>query len=371
MDIHSGYFFITDITGYTMFLTGSELDHAKDILDSLFAAILRHIQPPLIVHGTRGDAIVAYTPGDSFLNPRTLLDTAEELYFDFRRQLDIMAYRTTCTCRACANMRQLDLKVFLHYGQYMLQKIGDVVDLQGADVILIHRLMKNHVHERTGLTGYALPTEAAIQAMHAEQAAAAMLPHEEEYEHLGRVHLRILDLQRAWDEKRARRPVIVPPEDAWAYAAVEVPVDPWIAWDQLLDQDNKIQFQGLLDETQVDPPGGRTGAGSVFHCRHELGNLDHVIVDWDPPRHLTTDTAAFGMIRSLVTWRLTPTRAGTRVEFITASPHEGDGPALQPAFRENAEATARAYAQIIEEGLRTGGIKQPAAGGPQPMADGG
>ena len=31
MDIQNGYLFITDITGYTEFLTQSELDHAKEI----------------------------------------------------------------------------------------------------------------------------------------------------------------------------------------------------------------------------------------------------------------------------------------------------------------------------------------------------
>ena len=35
MDVKHGYLLITDITGYTEFLVGSELDHAKEILDTL------------------------------------------------------------------------------------------------------------------------------------------------------------------------------------------------------------------------------------------------------------------------------------------------------------------------------------------------
>ncbi len=35
-----GYLLIADITGYTRFLTGSELDHAQGILEGLFAVIL-------------------------------------------------------------------------------------------------------------------------------------------------------------------------------------------------------------------------------------------------------------------------------------------------------------------------------------------
>ena len=40
------------------------------------------------------------------------------------------------TCRAGANMPSLDLKRFLHHGEYIEQEIGGAAELQGADVIL-------------------------------------------------------------------------------------------------------------------------------------------------------------------------------------------------------------------------------------------
>ena len=52
MEIETGYFFIADITGYTRFLAGTELDHAKEILDALFDSILENIEPPLVVSNT-------------------------------------------------------------------------------------------------------------------------------------------------------------------------------------------------------------------------------------------------------------------------------------------------------------------------------
>lgn len=36
MRANTGYFILTDISGYTAFLTGSELDHAQDALQNLF-----------------------------------------------------------------------------------------------------------------------------------------------------------------------------------------------------------------------------------------------------------------------------------------------------------------------------------------------
>ena len=132
MDIESGFFFISDITGYTQFLTHSELDHAKEILDALFESILNEIRPPLVLSSTQGDAIIAYVPEGELLRRQSLVDAMESTYFAFRRQLELMDLNTTCDCAACVNMNALDLKIFLHYGEYLIQQIGSKSDLQGA-----------------------------------------------------------------------------------------------------------------------------------------------------------------------------------------------------------------------------------------------
>jgi hypothetical protein len=54
---NKGYVIITDISGYTEYLTESELDHAHEILQSLFDVQLQHIEFPLKISGFRGDAI--------------------------------------------------------------------------------------------------------------------------------------------------------------------------------------------------------------------------------------------------------------------------------------------------------------------------
>ena len=156
MQVETGYLFITDITGYTEFLTQSELLHASEILESLFDTMLTDIEPPLKILNTRGDAILAYAPASSFRQAHTLLDTMDKIYFDFQRQLEIMDFNTTCECNACSNMTSLDLKIFLHYGDYLVQELGGATELQGSDVILVNRLMKNSVKEKTGLNARVL-----------------------------------------------------------------------------------------------------------------------------------------------------------------------------------------------------------------------
>jgi hypothetical protein len=73
--MRSGFLLIADITGYTAFLTRSELEHAQDILRSLFDALLALMQPPLVVSKLEGDAVFAYTLDDQFLRGQTLLET--------------------------------------------------------------------------------------------------------------------------------------------------------------------------------------------------------------------------------------------------------------------------------------------------------
>ena len=57
--IDKGYLILVDITGYTQFLNESELEHAQEIITSLINAILKPIQPPIILHRIEGDAVFA------------------------------------------------------------------------------------------------------------------------------------------------------------------------------------------------------------------------------------------------------------------------------------------------------------------------
>jgi len=114
-----GFFILTDISGYTEFLTKSELDHAQDALQGLFDAQLAHIKHPFLISGFRGDAIFMYVPETNICASQTLLESLENLYFVFADTLRQMIFNTTCTCRACKNMSKLDLKMVIHYGEYV------------------------------------------------------------------------------------------------------------------------------------------------------------------------------------------------------------------------------------------------------------
>ena len=126
-----GFLLIADITGYTMFLTRSELEHAQGILDALFKSIFAEIKAPIILSNLQGDAALTYLPDANLPQRQFPLDAIERIYCSFANTLGAMRLNTTCTCNACRNMSQLDLKFFLHHGTYATQEMAGTHRIAG------------------------------------------------------------------------------------------------------------------------------------------------------------------------------------------------------------------------------------------------
>jgi hypothetical protein len=47
-----GCFLIADITGYTQYLSASELEHAQQTLTALLNLLIAHTRPPLVIPGS-------------------------------------------------------------------------------------------------------------------------------------------------------------------------------------------------------------------------------------------------------------------------------------------------------------------------------
>lgn len=290
----NGYFIIADITGYTQFMTHSELEHAQGILSSLFQVMLDNITPPMKISNFQGDAILSYVPESQVQQGQTLLETVEAIYFAFRRTLTNMTYNTTCTCTACRNMPDLDLKFFIHYGQYTLQKLRDREELSGPDVILAHRLMKNKVTETTTRRAYVLLTEQAITAMNLQvYAERSMIAHHETYEHLGEIPLYVRCLHEAWEQWQSEQQIVASSEERFLTLEGDLPVPPPVAWEYLHDPTQKLRWLNAHGLKEVRPLGFklvRMGVGGEQHCLH--GDNETLIwkyVSWRPFEYSTFD----------------------------------------------------------------------------------
>lgn len=273
-----GYLFIADITGYTAYLSETELDHARSTLEDLLKLLLREIHPPLQVSKLEGDAVLAYTPETSGFSGQTMVDMVERIYGAFRRAIELMDVNSTCDCSACKAIPRLDLKFFVHHGEFAMQDVGRFTELVGTDVNLIHRLTKNSVAE----IAYALYTRAALDAAAIDVAATGFRNHSETYEHIGEVPCAIQNMGPVWERRRAEHRLHVGPEGSVFVINRELPVPRAIAWEYMTRPDTRALVVDSDSATLEGRVGGRIGVGTQYHCAHGDAVSVQTIVDWAP-----------------------------------------------------------------------------------------
>ena len=331
-----GFLLVADITGYTMFLTRSELEHAQGILDALFKSIFAEIKPPIMLSNLQGDAALTYLPDANLPQRQFPLDAIERIYCSFANTLGAMRLNTTCACNACRNMNLLDLKFFLHHGTYATQEMAGRTELQGAEVIRLHRLMKNSVTAATGIKAYALVTEQAADAIGLPDFFAGATRHVENLGEFGETVCYVYDLAPIFALWRATRRVVVQHDEPLAFESMEcdLPVPPAIAWAYVTDIDKKIRWQHGIDAmTMTGLARGRIGLGATQHCAHGKDSTVHDIVDWRPFDYVTWHIRLpmGAIVRQMA--ELTPLEnGGTHLSLRCAKP-EGPNPVATAVVR--------------------------------------
>ncbi|HSJ88694.1 MAG TPA: DUF2652 domain-containing protein [Anaerolineales bacterium] len=352
---NKGYFVITDISGYTEYLTGSELDHANEILQSLFDAQLQAVKHPFLISGFRGDAIFMYVPETNFVQPQSFLEALENFYIVFAQTLQQMQYNTTCTCRACRNMSMLDLKMCTHYGEYLVQKLGDREELLGADVIVPHRMLKNHVIEKTGIKSYALFSDVAAQKLNLLEYCEKLVPHTEVYEHIGEVPMSVHDLRLVWEREQVKRRKFVRAEEAWVKMEIDLPFPPALIWEYLTTPALEAGFLGYDYAERVDLLGGRIGEGAGLHCAHGNLHVHSKILDWKPFEYYTMEQSVMGLTY-LGTRRLTPIENATRLGVYLTMPLENSSYEVRQMLQSAMDNGYAGLQSYIEQDIASGKV---------------
>jgi uncharacterized protein YndB with AHSA1/START domain len=317
MATQKGYFLIADITGYTQYLSASELDHAQQILTTLLNLLIKHTKPPLIISRLAGDAVISYGLADSFLTGQTFVEMLETTYVAFRRAIDLMVRNTTCPCNACRNIPSLDLKFFVHYGEFGVQKLDAHDELIGSDVNLLHRLLKNSVKEQTGIAAYTLYTEAATKQLGLDSSLGNMVAHEETYEHLGPVKVSVQDMHTVWEREKDKVQLSIAPDRTLIALTTDIALPPELIWDYL---GQPAFFNVLVGGNRIeieDRKAGRIAQGSVFQCYHgDNALVSQVVLEWHPFERLLLQFVAPVPVKGvtgMVEVRLEPIATGTRM----------------------------------------------------------
>ena len=314
-----GYMLIADITGYTMYLSQSELEHAQAVLAALLGVLIAHTKPPLVISRLAGDAVISYGLREGFYTGQTFIELIETNYVAFRKAIELVVLNNTCRCNACANIANLDLKFFVHYATFAIQRLNKQDELVGSDVNLIHRLLKNHVVEQTRVRAYTLYTGVAIQQLGLEDVCASMTAHSETYEHLGAVALWVQDMHPIWEQKRQAARITIPPKKINLQVAAEIALPPERVWDYLIQPEYRKALAGVERHDVIQRTHGRIGPGSVYQCYHGDHIIPQTVLEWQPFEQIVTQDlmpVEQPNVYVLIVYRLEPTATGTRLSQV-------------------------------------------------------
>ncbi len=141
-----GLLFIPDISGFTRFVSQTEIEHSRLIIQELLEVLINANDSDLQISEIEGDAILFYRFGE---NPgiETLYKQVERMFCEFHKQLMVYDRQKFCQCQACVSSIDLTLKIITHYGEFTGYTVKNFNKLIGKDVIVAHQLLKNDIDQ--------------------------------------------------------------------------------------------------------------------------------------------------------------------------------------------------------------------------------
>ena len=333
----TGFLVIADLTGYTAYLAGSEIEHAPAIAGDLLETIVGRLEPPFRLAKFEGDAAFLFVE-DGRSDGSLLLDAIEAAYVAFRRRLRSIDQATSCDCNSCQFAPRLDLKLFVHHGAFVRGRIAGRDELAGSDVIVVHRLLKAATAAETRGNGFALFTQDAVEALGLDPGALGLRSGELSIEHLGRVTTFTLDLEARWQAETAVARIDLAAADVILDLETTIAAEASVVWAHLTSPALRTRWEGPL--VMEDPAaGGRRGVGTTSQCvTGRLATLEE-IVDWKPYERVAWRLAVpnLGPIEAVTD--LDPVPGGTRVRLRWAR-HEESTAAVGAIERIHVEKAA-------------------------------
>jgi len=143
---NKGLLFIPDISGFTKFVSETEIDHSRQIIQELLEVLINSNEMGLEISEIEGDAILFYKFGE----PPPIdhvYKQVEKMFRAFHKSLIAYDNNKYCQCKACLSAIELTLKVITHYGEFTGYNVKQFSKLIGKDIIVAHQLLKNDIAE--------------------------------------------------------------------------------------------------------------------------------------------------------------------------------------------------------------------------------
>ena len=158
MESHKGFIVLVDISGYTNFISSHNKKsndnkklstgqaHAEHIISDLLEKVIDQLDSVLKINKLQGDAALFYGVADDNEElSEKILNKLQSSFDVFNQRLNEIKFCEACSCGTCADVGNLKLKSFVHFGDFLIKKINQFKEIAGQDVILAHRLMKNSI----------------------------------------------------------------------------------------------------------------------------------------------------------------------------------------------------------------------------------
>jgi hypothetical protein len=256
---------IPDISGFTEFITSTELEHGAHTINLLIDAIVKEVGDEYEVTEIEGDAVLLIKKG-----PAPTQDELESIclriFNAFHFQRKFMQQHNICPCGACQAIINLTLKFVAHHGPVAEITVGRFVKQSGAAMIVAHRLLKNSIDNHE----YLLVTDKLLQQVTntSDPVEIEWLRSSEEYPSIGTVNYHFALLNQA------RKKVPQPPEpqlyvysDTNTSQELSIQADFHVVYMTIWDVAGRVNWISGLLRIEQDLPD--VFIGSIHHCIFE------------------------------------------------------------------------------------------------------
>jgi len=253
---------IPDISGYTEFLTKTELVHSSHIINELLEAILAANGGDFVLSEVEGDALLLYHKGKP-IEADALVRQCLGMFESFHKQIKIIERESLCQCGACKTASNLTLKFIAHHGMVQEIKVMQFTKCSGLDMVVAHRLLKN----RIGSDEYILVTPSCFDFSGLEQSPGALAweRSSEEYPAIGKVEYQYAQLagirKNIADPAPRISPVMELGDDS---VAVEIAAPMLEVYQLVIDLDQRPRWLSAVE--RLDRPATTERIGLRHTC---------------------------------------------------------------------------------------------------------
>jgi hypothetical protein len=268
---------IPDISGYTEFLTETELVHSSHIINELLDAILAANTGEFVLSEVEGDALLLYHKGKP-IEADAVVRQCLRMFESFHKQLKIIERDAVCQCGACQTASNLSLKFITHHGTIHEIKVSQFTKCSGLDMVVAHRLLKNGISSDE----YILATHSCFDFSSLEQSPGGLAwqRSSDQYPAIGSIEYQYASLdgvkKTIADPPRRINPVVELGEDS---VAVEINAPMLEVYQLVIDLDQRTRW--MSGEERLDRPAITERIGLPHVCMFRGQAIEWVAIKSD------------------------------------------------------------------------------------------